>query len=70
MQKFLLVLCPFCGKPQLSTAKKRFRCVLCGRSREMRQRGGLPSVQVLREFYDGREASAYIAEYKRLKGLS
>jgi len=58
--------CPYCGRVQLSTATKTFRCISCGKTRGFSTRMGVP---VIKQFGDGRQASAFISEYKRLKQL-
>jgi len=62
---YKIVICPFCGRVQLTQAEKTFRCINCGRSRAFST-----GLRIVKEFRNFREAHAFISEYKRLQGFS
>ncbi len=62
---YKVVICPYCGRVQLTQALKTFKCINCGKTRALSA-----GLRILKEFREFRQAHAFILEYKRLQGFS
>jgi len=59
------VLCPFCGRIQITKGEKSFRCRLCGKTSSFRHDSKW-NVK-LKDFHEEKQAREYCKEWKRSK---